>query len=435
MLNDFLAVSTLVSIWFSLLASLVTLYGATCFWLKHSKKVISITPLKRYPTITIVVPVHNEEVVIANTTKGILNLNYPASKIELLLYADNCQDKTAAEMRKATDLPQYRYRNIQIIERHGSGGKAGVLNDALKIAQGEYICVYDADALPEQNALYFLVKKVLENPQRYMATFGRNKTRNAKQNFLTKCINQEVIVSQRLQHVGVWNLFKIGRIPGTNFIINTEYVKKIGGWQSGALTEDTEISFRIMEDGYLIALAYNSEAFEQEPEHLRDYYYQRLRWAKGNYQVVMNNFKHLFDKSNWRVKLETFYLTCTFFWFNLAVILSDIIFFVDLGCIIARFFNPEIPIIFAMNSNVLLMQLLLINWLLMILLYVIQINLALATQYGQATSDQIWLALVSYFTYSQLFIAISLQAVCSVIGDKLFRRDGTKWVKTKRFAD
>ena len=435
MLNNVLAFSTLVSIWFSLLASLVTLYGAIRFWIKHSKKIVFITPLKRYPTITIVVPAHNEELVIAKTTKGILDLNYPASKIEVLLYADNCQDKTAAEMRKAVDMPEYRYRNVQIIERQGSGGKAGVLNDALEIAQGEYICVYDADALPEQNALYFLVKKVLENPSRYMATFGRNKTRNAKQNFLTRCINQEVIVSQRIQHVGVWNLFKIGRIPGTNFIINTEYVRSIGGWQQGALTEDTEISFRIMEDGYLIALAYNSEAFEQEPEHLRDYYYQRLRWAKGNYQVVINNFKHLFDRSNWRVKLETFYLTCIFFWFNLAVILSDIIFFVDLGCVVARFLNPKIPIIFAMDSNLLLMQLLLINWLLMILLYVTQINLALATQYGQATSDQIWLALGSYFTYSQLFIAISIQAVCSVIGDKIFKRDSSKWVKTKRFAD
>ncbi|WP_347283820.1 hypothetical protein [Lactobacillus taiwanensis] len=41
----FLAVSTLASIWFSLLASLVTLYSATHFWLKHSKTVISITPL------------------------------------------------------------------------------------------------------------------------------------------------------------------------------------------------------------------------------------------------------------------------------------------------------------------------------------------------------------------------------------------------------
>ena len=230
-------------------------------------------------------------------------------------------------------------------------------------------------------------------------------------------------------------MFKIGRIPGTNFIINTDYVKSIGGWQSGALTEDTEISFRIMEDGYLIALAYNSEAFEQEPEHIKDYYYQRLRWAKGNYQVIINNFRHLFDRSNWRVKLETVYLTCIFFWFNLAVVLSDFIFLVDLGCMIIRVFNPQIPIIFAMNSNVLLMQLLLINWLLMILLYVIQINLALATQYGQATSDQIWLALISYFTYSQMFILISIQAVGSVIVDRIFKRDGTKWVKTKRFAD
>lgn len=435
MINNFLAISTLVSIWFSLLTSLITLYGAIHFWITHSKKTISIMPLKRYPRITIVVPAHNEEVVIANTTQGILKLNYPASKVEILLYADNCQDHTADEMRKIVNLPRYKNRNIRIIERQGSGGKAGVLNDALKIAQGEYICVYDADALPEQNALYFLVRKVLENPTRYMAAFGRNKTRNAKQNFLTKCINQEVIVSQRIQHVGVWNLFKIGRIPGTNFIINTEYVRSIGGWQNGALTEDTEISFRIMEDGYLIALAYNSEAFEQEPEHLKDYYYQRLRWAKGNYQVVINNFKHIFDKSNWRVKLETFYLTCIFFWFNLAVIMSDIIFLVDAGCIIARIFNPTIPIIFASDSNVLLMQLLLINWLLMILLYVAQINLALATQYGQATSSQIWLALASYFTYSQLFIAVSLKAVCSVIGDKLFKREDNKWIKTKRFAD
>src|SRR5699024_12667656 len=68
-------------------------------------------------SITIVVPAHNEELVIAKTTKGILDLNYPASKIEVLLYADNCQDKTAAEMRKAVDMPEYRYRNVQIIER------------------------------------------------------------------------------------------------------------------------------------------------------------------------------------------------------------------------------------------------------------------------------------------------------------------------------
>ena len=142
-------------------------------------------------------------------------------------------------------------------------------NDALKMADGEYICIYDADAMPETNALYFLVKRRMKDPERRVASFGRNKTRNAKQNFLTRCINQEIVVTQRVHHVGMWHLFKIGRIPGTNFIIQTEFVKSIGGWRNGALTEDTDISFKIMQSGKLIALAYNSEAFNKNLKRLK----------------------------------------------------------------------------------------------------------------------------------------------------------------------
>lgn len=435
-MNDFMQILTLISIWLSLLMSLITLAGAVLFWMKHSKILVKITPLKYYPKVTIVVPAHNEELVIEKTATAILNLNYPKDRLELLFYADNCEDQTADVLDAVLARPEYQGRNAQVIRRTGQGGKAGVLNDALKIAQGEYLGVYDADAMPEENALYFLVRKVLENPDRYMAAFGRNKTRNAKQNFLTKCINQEIVVTQRVQHCGIWQLFKIGRIPGTNFIINKKYVESIGGWRNGALTEDTDISFKIMGSGKLIALAYNSEAFQQEPERLKDYYFQRLRWAKGNYEVVINNFKHLFSKSNWRVKLETFYYACTFFWFNAAIILSDIIFLANLLAMIIRIWQPNVTFLFTItSSNVLLAQILLLNWLLMILLYILQINVAMCTQYGQATTGQIWLSLASYFTYSQLFIIVSVHAVCSVFMDRLFHRDGTKWVKTKRFAD
>lgn len=435
-MNDVMQIITIISIWLSLLMSIITLSGAIAFWLKHSKVLVKIVPLKRYPKVTIVVPAHNEELVIEKTATAILNLNYPKDKLEVLFYADNCEDKTADVLDEVLKNKQYYKCNARVIRRTGSGGKAGVLNDALKIAHGEYLGVYDADAMPEENALYFLVKKVQENPQRYMAAFGRNKTRNAKQNFLTKCINQEIVVTQRIQHCGIWQLFKIGRIPGTNFIINKKYVESIGGWRNGALTEDTDISFKIMGSGKLIALAYNSEAFQQEPERLKDYYFQRLRWAKGNYEVVINNFKHIFDKSNWRVKLETFYYSCTFFWFNAAIVLSDFIFLANLFTMIAHVWNPNIQLPFTItSSNILLAQILLLNWLLMILLYVLQINVAMCTQYGQATTEQIWLAIASYFTYSQLFIIVSIHAVCSVFCDRIFHRDGTKWVKTKRFAD
>ncbi|MCI1637295.1 MAG: hypothetical protein LKI30_04235 [Bifidobacterium crudilactis] len=82
----------LITIWISLLVSVTTLGGAIHFWLRQSTELVYITPLASYPKVTIVVPAHNEEIVIAQTVRAILNLNYPAEQVELLLYADNCQD-------------------------------------------------------------------------------------------------------------------------------------------------------------------------------------------------------------------------------------------------------------------------------------------------------------------------------------------------------
>ena len=422
MISQILMIFTLISIWLSLAWGLVILISAVQFWLKHSDFRVDTSPLLYYPKVTIVVPAHNEDVVIAQTAKAILDMNYPHDRVELLLFADNCSDRTYEECLAVKALPEYAGRDVTIIDRTGTGGKAGVLNDALKMATGDYICVYDADAMPENNALYFLVKEVL-------------KTRNANQNFLTRCINQEIVVTQRVHHVGMWNLFKIGRIPGTNFIIQTEFVKSIGGWKNGALTEDTDISFKIMQSGKLIALAYNSEAFQQEPETLKTYYMQRKRWAKGNYEVVLSNFKHLFGKGNWRVKLEVFNYSCIFFWFNAAIVLSDLIFFANVLAMFIHLFAPGVQIPFAFDSeNIYIAQLMLFNWVLMIGLYLLQINIAMASQFGQATVKQIWLALAAYFSYSQLFIIVSIDSISSIIMDKLLHREGTKWVKTKRFA-
>lgn len=435
MISQILMIFTLISIWISLAWGLVILFSAVHFWFKHSDFRVDTTPLPYYPKVTVVVPAHNEDVVIAQTAKAILDLNYPHDRVELLLFADNCSDNTYQECLSVKAMPEYAGRDLTIINRSGTGGKAGVLNDALKMATGDYICVYDADAMPEKNALYFLVKEVMKDPERRVASFGRNKTRNANQNFLTRCINQEIVVTQRVHHVGMWHLFKIGRIPGTNFLIQTEFVKSIGGWKNGALTEDTDISFKIMQSGKLIALAYNSEAFQQEPETLKSYYMQRKRWAKGNYEVVLSNFKHLFGKGNWRVKLEVFNYSCIFFWFNFAIVLSDLIFFANIIAMLVRIFVPDFDIPFAFDANnIYITQLMLFNWIFMIGLYLMQIMIALASQFGQATSKQVWLALLAYFTYAQLFIVVSIDSITSIVMDKILRRKETKWVKTKRFA-
>ena len=436
-MSEAVMIFALISIWFSILITLVVLFGAVHALIKNFRleSPSKYEPLSRYPKVTIIVPAHNEAIVIQDTVYALLHLEYPKEAMEIRVVADNCSDNTYAIAKDMISRPEYQGFDIEIIKRTSTGGKAGVLNDLLEVATGEWICVYDADAMPQENALYFLIKKALEDEERYAAVFGRNKTRNYRQNFLTRCINLEIITTQRIHHIGLWHLFKIGRIPGTNFIIKTNFVRSIGGWDNGALTEDTAISFKIMQQNKLIALAQNSEAFQQEPETIQAYFYQRKRWAKGNYEVILDNIHHVFKrKSNWRIKLEVLYYTSTFFWFNFAIIISNFLFIVNLFAMIIRLFHGQfvIPFTFA-SSNRQIAAILLVNWVLMFFIYLLQINIGLVSQYGQATSRNLLYSIASYFTYSQLFILVATNAFFSLMFDKLLHRDGSKWYKTQRF--
>lgn len=436
-MNEGFMIFALISIWLSILMTLVVLFGATHAIIKQLRvnRGNAITALPAYPKVTIIVPAHNEAIVIQDTVLALLNLNYPKEAMEIRVVADNCVDDTYKIASEVANRPEYQEYDIKIIKRSGSGGKAGVLNDILATATGDWICVYDADAMPQENALYFLIQKSLENESDYAAVFGRNKTRNYRQNFLTRCINLEIITTQRIQHIGLWHLFKIGRIPGTNFIIKTDFVRSIGGWDNGALTEDTAISFKIMQANKLIALAPNSEAFQQEPETLKAYYYQRKRWAKGNYEVILDNFHHIFKKkSNWRIKLEVIYYTSTFFWFNAAIIISNFLFLVNIFAMIVRLFHHDFVIPFTFgDSNRQIAAILLVNWVLMFFIYLLQINIGLVSQYGQSTSRNLMYSIASYFTYSQLFIVVATVSFFSLMFDKILHRDGSKWYKTQRF--
>lgn len=432
MITNLYAVA-IVTIWLSICMTVVTMVGGIIFILKHlhHTDIDQLPTLSRYPRVTVVVPAHNEELVIQDTVRAILQLNYPLDCLEVLVYADNCTDQTATRVRQLLADPAFSRHHARLIERTGGGGKAGVLNEALAVTTSEYLCVYDADAVPEANALYFLVRKVLEDPERYAAAFGRNKTRNYQQNFLTRCINLEIVNTQRIQHTGLWQLFKIGRIPGTNFIINTQMTRELGGWNNGALTEDTAISFSLMQRGKLIALAHRAEAFQQEPETLFAYFHQRKRWARGNYEVIAENLCHLVDRSPWRVKLEILYYLCTFFWFNAAIVISNGLFVLNGLTSLLALNLPQVHQLIPLNET--LSLLFLVNWVLMFYLYLLQINIALASDYGQATVVNFLYSLVSYFTYAQLFIVVSLIALYDLIRDKVTGERHTHWYKTQRF--
>lgn len=112
MISHIIMIIALISIWLSLTWGLVILCSAVHFWFKHSDFRVDTSPLPSYPKITIVVPAHNEDVVIAQTVKAILDMNYPHDCVELLLFADNCSDNTYEECLTVQALPEYAGRNV-----------------------------------------------------------------------------------------------------------------------------------------------------------------------------------------------------------------------------------------------------------------------------------------------------------------------------------
>jgi cellulose synthase/poly-beta-1,6-N-acetylglucosamine synthase-like glycosyltransferase len=431
-MTDFILLFSVFSIWIAVFEAILIMAGAIRFIFRQNRSPLVIPQnMDEYPTVTVLVPAHNEEVVITSTVEHIFHLNYPVHKVQVIVIADNCTDRTAENLGKLINKPAYRDRNFRIMERTGTGGKSGALNDALHFAEGEWVCVYDADAAPERNALAFLVQKALEKPDLYGATFGRNKARNRNQNFLTKCINLELVTAHRVYHTGLWELFKIGTIPGTNFIVKSDLIREIGGWNVEAITEDTAVSFEILTRGQLIALAPQAEAYQQEPEKLSVYMKQRERWILGNYNVIADNIHHLFNRSSWRIKLHVLYYATSYFWFLFAILISDVIFVANIVYQLLALFNPSIvsPFVFGGDIYVFLM----IAWALMYYIYVLQINLALAADIGQSTVGNFVLSCISYFTYSQLFLFISMRAFCSYAFNKIAGRK-TKWYKTQRFG-
>ncbi|MDH6350909.1 glycosyltransferase [Brevibacillus sp. 1238] len=429
---EWLFLLAIISIWVAVFESALIMAGAIRFVSRQSKEELVIpTEMDAFPAVTILVPAHNEELVIAATVEHILRLNYPADKLQVIVIADNCTDQTAQIVRAVHGKPEFSQRNLTVLERTGKGGKSGALNDAFKLATGEWICVYDADAAPEKNALAFLIQKALEQPERYGAVFGRNKARNRDQTLLTQFINLELVTMHRVYHTGLWELFQLGSIPGTNFIVKSSLIAELGGWDEQSLTEDTAISFEILKRGQLIALAPQAEAYQQEPEKLDVYMKQRQRWAMGNYHTVIGNISHLFDSTSWRIKLKVLYYAASYFWFMVAIVVSDIIFVTNLVYKVISWFHPEVVSPFQFSEDIYVY--LVVAWALMYSMYVLQINLALATDIGQSTTRNFVLSCLSYFTYAQLFIVISVQAFWGLLADKVTKRK-RRWYKTQRFT-
>ncbi|MFZ4451008.1 glycosyltransferase family 2 protein [Salibacterium aidingense] len=412
---DFVLYLSLFIIWFMLFYHMFLMQGGYLHYLRHPKtKAEWEASPGEMPFVSILIPAHNEEMVIAKTLEAMAALRYPKEKLEIIVINDNSGDRTG----DIVEAWAGRYPFIKAVHTrppHAGKGKSGALNQGLVHASGEVIAVYDADNTPEPDAIYYLALG-LNNDKKAGAIVGKFRVLNAEKNLLTRLINMETLTFQWLAQAGRWFWFKMTTIPGTNFAIRREILEELGGWDEKALSEDTELSFRVYNLGYYIRFFPAAITWEQEPENLKVWWKQRMRWARGNEYVIGKYLFRFAGLKNKRIGLDLFYFLFTYLLFFSGILLSHAIFITNL------FIDLELSI--GMVSYILLVT--------GFLLFVVEVWLALSLEKGQLTIRNAGTALLMYFTYSQLWLALVVNATFAEM-KRMFMKQEITWYKTQRF--
>lgn len=412
---DIIMLFSVISIWSLLLVNVVLIISGYFYYIKNDKrKIPNIEGIA--PFVSIMVPAHNEGKVIIQTVRSLLALNYPHDRYEIIVINDNSSDNSKELLQQLQE--QHEGRNLIIINTDaitGGKGKSNALNIGFQKSSGEIIAIYDADNTPEKNALMYLVAELV-NDDSLGAVIGKFRTRNRDVNLLTRFINIETLSFQWMAQAGRWNLFQLCTIPGTNFILRRTIIDQIGGWDTKAIAEDTEISFQIYRLGYRIKFQPKSVTWEQEPQTLRVWFKQRTRWAKGNIYVIVKNIPLLFDRSAKKIRFDILYFLSIYFLLLTSLILSDVILVMNaLG-----FVQTTI----ASFSSFL--------WLLAVVLFIVGTFITLVTEKGEMRLSNVWIIMLMYITYCQLWMVVAAYGLYHYIKDVVYKRE-VKWYKTERF--
>jgi poly-beta-1,6-N-acetyl-D-glucosamine synthase len=103
------------------------------------------------PSVTIVIPTFNEEVVITEKIENTLHLDYPHDRLQILVCDDASEDRTVEIVKS------YAWAGVELSQGTTRSGKVGGLNRALELATGEIFIIADADILPSPDALGVLI--------------------------------------------------------------------------------------------------------------------------------------------------------------------------------------------------------------------------------------------------------------------------------------
>jgi len=230
-------------------------------------------PDARPARFAVLIPAHDEELLIGGTIDSILQGDHPEGSITVHVVADNCSDRTA-EVARAHGAVVLERRDP---DHPGKGPALTWASQQLDVSPFDAVALIDADCLVD-DAFFRTMSRELAAGGRVFQ--GRYWISNPDETLLTRLMSVTYVM-KNLMFVGGQSLLGFSPIlMGTGMVFARDAFTA-RGWESHSIVEDIEESFFLIEAGERIRFVPDAVIRAQEPASLSQGFSQRQRWATG----------------------------------------------------------------------------------------------------------------------------------------------------------
>ena len=253
-----------------------------------------------WPGVTVLIPAYNEASVIAASVRAALASDYPT--LEVLVLDDGSTDGTAAIARAETGGD----RRCEIVRDPVNRGKAERLNAGFARARHDLVVVTDADAHLHPEAVALLVARLLRSPLMAAVAGAPHVTNPSSILGLLQAMEAPSVIGliRRTQAL----TGRVGTVAGVLGIFRRERVLAVGGYDGRMITEDIDVSWRLLLAGWHTGYEPRALVGMEVPTTFSALWAQRKRWAQGQGEVLHKHGRSVTHWGNhrmWMLSIES----------------------------------------------------------------------------------------------------------------------------------
>ena len=253
-------------------------------------------PDDELPVYTILVPAYHESNVVQKLLNNMAGLDYPASKLDILLLLEEDDVETVSA---AQGVRPPEYVRIVVVPRGTPQTKPRACNYGMFFARGEYVVIFDAEDRPDPSELRDAVARFRQDDFERERHGGRPLACvqgalcyfNADYNVLTRMFAVEYAHWFDMMLPGMDAMKLPIPLGGTSNHFRADVLEEVGAWDPYNVTEDADLGLRLDAAGYRTGVMHATtweEATSRVPAWIR----QRTRWIKGYMMTAAVNLRH-----------------------------------------------------------------------------------------------------------------------------------------------